>query len=280
MRDTSAFGSLPHQARVRDARRESRAFTRVLALILPLFAVYQALDLPIEEHAHDAAILNVARGVLFSAARADGSLFPRWVGTINAGLGGPLFQFYPPLTYLALDWLNLAGLPHPIGWRFLVAAAYLLAGTGAFALGLALSRRASGAVVCAALTVYSYPLVRDLFERGSPQGFAAALWPWALWGVVRVVQEPSGLRLAFAAGTWAAVILTHLVSAVIFLPVNGAIAVALYVSYGKRAALLPVLVLILGLALQTVIPVRYLGRRYLVARFKDCVDKVVTHVRH
>jgi hypothetical protein len=59
-------------------------FYWILAILLPLFLVYQALAIPIEEYAYDAAEVHIYRGVVYSAARADGVLYPRWVQPINA----------------------------------------------------------------------------------------------------------------------------------------------------------------------------------------------------
>ncbi|MCL4458865.1 MAG: hypothetical protein M1136_09960 [Chloroflexi bacterium] len=151
-------------------RYERPIFSWILAVLLPIFAVYPALVHPVEEHAYDAATCHIYRSVVFSAARADGWLYPRWVQPINAGLGGPLFSFYPPMVYFFMDALHDLGVPHPLAWRFIVALALLAASTGMFSLGLSLFKRADVALVCAASLTYSPYLLRDLFERGSPKG--------------------------------------------------------------------------------------------------------------
>lgn len=60
-----------------------RAVIWLLVLLLPAFAAYPALLQPIEEHSYDAATFHVPRGVLFSAAREEGSGYPRWVQPIS-----------------------------------------------------------------------------------------------------------------------------------------------------------------------------------------------------
>src|SRR5579859_4636905 len=107
-------------------------YSWLLALLIPAFAVQIALANPIEEHAYDAAAFHVYRGVIFSDALRDGGLYPRWVMPINGGLGGPLFSFYSPLAYYVMDALNRIGLPHPIGWRVLVALGLITASTGMY----------------------------------------------------------------------------------------------------------------------------------------------------
>ena len=201
------------------AQFKRSAFSWALAVLLPIFALYPALTSRIEEHAYDAAMFHVYRGVVFSAARADGWLYPRWVQSINAGLGGPLFSFYSPLVYWLMDGLYRLGLPHPLAWRVLVALALCLASTGAFGLALGLFRRADAALVSAVAWAYAPGLLGELFERGSPQGLAMAAYPWLLWALLALVERPSGLHLAMASACWAAIILLHNVAALLLLPV-------------------------------------------------------------
>ena len=194
------------------------AFSWLLALLLPSFAVYLALTWPIEEIAYDAAAIHIPRSVVFSSSRADGWVIPRWTSEMNAGLGSPVFSFYSPLPYLLMDLLDRLGIPHPIGWRLLVALALALASAGAFGLGLALAGRADVALAAAAGFAYAPYLLQELFERGSPQGMAIGLAPWVLWGLYRLWERPTGLRLALAAAAWACLILVHNLTAILLAP--------------------------------------------------------------
>lgn len=199
--------------------RSPRFFAWLLALLLPIFAVYPALFNAIEEHAYDAAEFHIFRGVVWSAARAEGTFYPRWVHSINGGLGGPLFEFYSPLSYFLMDSLNQLGIPHTIGWRILTALALFAASTGMFGLGLALFKRADVALLSAAIFMYNAYLLRDLFERGSPQGFTVALLPWLLWLLLRSAEKLSPIRIALPAFCFAAMILLHNATALLLMPV-------------------------------------------------------------
>ncbi|MFN2243843.1 MAG: 6-pyruvoyl-tetrahydropterin synthase-related protein [Anaerolineae bacterium] len=237
------------------------AFSWLLVILLPTPAICTALLSPIEEHSYDAATFHVYRGVVFSSARAEGILYPRWVQPINAGLGGPLFSFYSPLSYYAMDVLHAVGIPHPVAWRILVALALVVASAGVFVLVLSLFDNATGALAAAALYVYSYPLLREFFERGSPQGFALALYPWALFALVCVVKRPNGLRLGLAALAWAVLILTHNLSAFFLIPVSGLVALLLAYQHGWKALGRAVLVLGSGFLLAGVFLVPFLVER-------------------
>ena len=216
---------------------------------MPLFAVFPALLQPIEEHAHDAAVLHIYRSVVFSAARADGWWFPAWVQPINAGLGGPLFALYPPLEYYLIDGLHALGLPHTLAFRGLTALALLIASTGAFGFALALGARVPGALAAAATYTYAFPLLHDLLERGSPQGIAVALYPWALWSSLRCLTAPNGRRLALAALSWALILLSHNLSTAFLLPTFGLLALILARRRGWSALWQAILILAFGLGL-------------------------------
>ena len=107
---------------VPDAKRLVQTLAWVwLALVLAAFAIYPALTQNVGAHAYDAGAEHVPRGVAFSQAVTDGILLPRWSQFLHWGLGSPLFTFLPPLPYQAMDILSRLGIPHPVGWRLLIA---------------------------------------------------------------------------------------------------------------------------------------------------------------
>jgi hypothetical protein len=236
----------------------------LLVVILSLFVVLPALIQPIEEHAHDAAILHIYRSAVFSSARADGWWFPVWVQPINAGLGGPLFALYPPLEYYILDGLHMLGLPPTLAYRVLTALALLAASTGAFGFTLALGARAPGALAAAAHYTYAFPLLHDLLERGSPQGIAVSLYPWALWSSLRFLSAPTGRRLALAALSWALILLSHNLSMAFLLLPFGLLSLLLAWQKGRSVLWQAALILVFGLALTAFSVFAFLDGRQFV----------------
>jgi len=230
-----------------------------LALALTLFAAYPALAYPIEEYAHDAATIHVYRGVVFSAARADGCLYPRWVDPINGGLGGPLFSFYPPLLYFAMDSLKSLGVPHTLAWRVIVAVSLLAASSGTFTLALALFKRADIALACSVCFTYSPNLLQNLFDRGSPQGMAFALVPWLLWTLLRLARHPCGRRFGLVSLCWAIIILLHTVTALLLLPIAGVFLLYLALRHNLRNSAVCLLALVVGLLLTSFYVVPFLA---------------------
>ena len=225
------------------------SFYWILASLLPIFAVYQALAFPIEEYGYDTAEFHIYRAVVYSDARADGWLYPRWVQPINAGLGGPFFSLYPPLAYSLMDVLHVVGISIPMSWRILVALALMAGSIGMFGLATKLVKRADIALASAAVFVYSGYLLRDLFERGAPSGIALALFPMMLWLLIRFVESPSGLRLLLAALCLAAIILIHSQTAFLLAPLAGLVILFLWFQDGIKYAAKALIPLFAGVLL-------------------------------
>ena len=244
-----------------------------MAFLLAIFAVYPALAHPIEEYAQDAAAFHVYRGVVFTAARADGLLFPRWAPAINAGLGGPLFAFYAPMVYYLMDALHALGIAHPLAWRLITALALLAGAAGMFGLALRLFRRADVALVCSVAFTYAPHLLKDLFERGSPQGLPVVLYPWMLWALLRLAERPSGRRLAVASACWAVMLLLHTAAALWLVPVIGLFLLYVALRVGRRPIWICIAALAAGLLLVSffLVPLA-LERQYVQAERNHAAD--------
>ena len=241
-----------------------QVFSWTLALLLSLFAALTALVYPIENYAVDAAIYHVYRAVIFAAGQADGYLYPRWAPVINGGLGGPLFLFYSPGVYAWMVFLNKLGIPFALTWRVVIALTFVLASAGTFSLGLAIFRRADVALASAALYTYSPYLLRELFERGSPQGIAIALYPSVLLAFWALAERPVGIWLTFASMVWAGLILIHHVGALMFLPVLILWLGFVSLKKGGRASLPMALALINGLLLSAFFLIPLAAERWAV----------------
>ncbi len=206
------------------------------------FIVHAALTHPIEEVAHDAAVAHIYRAVVFSEVISEGVLYPRWAQSLHLGLGGPLFTFQPPLPYYALDFLYRLGIPHPFGWRVLMAGGFLVAAAGMYLLVHHLTGRRWPATVAAIAYVYAPYVIRNAFDRGSNEAFSTFLYPWVLWGLFRVAARPSARRFLVATLLWAACIGSHVLGPLMLAPVAGLAALTLAWRYRTVAPLLALLV--------------------------------------
>jgi hypothetical protein len=189
-----------------------------LCALLLSFALLPALTRNIAALAYDAAMEHVPRGVVFSKAISDGGLYPRWTQWLHWGLGSPLFTFQPPLPYYGLDLLHRLGIPHPLGWRLLIALGLLAAFAGTYLLVRTVTGQRWPALVAAVAYLYAPYVLRNSLERGSNEAYGMFLYPWVLWGLIWVARKPSAGRFAIATLLWAACIASHVLAPLVLLP--------------------------------------------------------------
>ncbi|MBI3960072.1 MAG: hypothetical protein HY328_14765 [Chloroflexi bacterium] len=215
----------------------------LLLALVSAVAVATALTTNLGVYAHDAAAEHIPRGLLFSGAISEGNLYPAWVQFLHVGLGSPLFTFQPPLPYYGLDLLARLGLAHPLGWRVLIGGGLLVAFLGAFSLAHITTGRRWAALAAATAYLYAPYVLRNALERGSNEAFGMFLYPWVLWGLLRLAQSPTAGRFVVAALIWAASIGMHVLAPLMLAPV--ALLVALVAGWRWRTAT-PLLALLVG----------------------------------
>jgi hypothetical protein len=212
-----------------------------LSVVLLSLALVPALTQNIAALAYDAAMEHVPRGVVFSQAISEGVLYPRWTQYLHWGLGSPLFTFQPPLPYYGLDLLYRLGIPHPLGWRLLIALGLVAAFAGTYLLVRAVTGQRWPAIVAAVAYLYAPYVLRNSLERGSNEAYSVFLYPWVLWGLIWVVRSrqesgtsrPSAGRFTIATLLWAACIASHVLAPLILLPF--ALALAAYLAWRYRS---------------------------------------------
>ena len=188
----------------------------IVLLLAPV--LYTALAQDIGAVAYDAALQHIDRGVVFSKIISEGVLYPRWAQVLHWGLGSPLFTFQPPLPYYGMDLFYRLGIPHPLGWRFLVATGYILAFVGAYLLVYEVTSRKWPAVVAAVAFVYAPYVLRNALERGSNEAYSMFLYPLVLWSLLWLAKRPTGGRFLVAVLAWAACIGSHVLGPLMLAP--------------------------------------------------------------
>jgi hypothetical protein len=236
------------------ARSDTAAPDRIrwawLLSLLAAFAIYPALSQNIGALAYDAATVHIYQGAVYSAAVSEGHLYPRWVQFLHLGLGSPIFTFRTPLAYAGMDLLSRLGLPHPVGWRVLMALGLLAASVGTYLLVTELTRRKWAGVLAAVAFLYAPYVLRNAFERGSPEAFGTFLYPWVLWALLRLAKCPTGGRFLLASALWAGCIAAHVLAPLMLAPF--ALLVAVILAWRYRTAS-PFLALLAGGLLTTFI---------------------------
>lgn len=165
----------------------------------------------------------------FSAALADGVIYPRWIDTANGGLGAPVFLYYPPLAFVLAS-----GFKGLLGSSLAALKASLLLSQGLLFAGCVFWFRSrldrSTALLLAALVVLSpVILIPSLLFTMPAAALSLAIAPWLLAGLDRCGEVTAARCLTLALLT-AALLLAHLPTALsMLLPIA-----ALLASQGRR----------------------------------------------
>ncbi len=199
----------------------SRALRRldlnlVLVWLLALPATMPLIQ-PTIPHSAD-GLLHLYRLVTLDHAIRQGALFPRWLPDLAYGYGLPLFVFYAPLSYYTTEALNLLGLSHLGAVNASFALALLLSGAGAY-LFVKDGFGSKAGVLAGVAYVYAPYQLFNVLARGSlPAAWAGALFPFAFWSLGRLIRVGKPGYLPLSAVTCAAVLLSHNISSLLFLP--------------------------------------------------------------
>jgi len=222
---------------------------------------------------------------MFDMSVRDGAWFPRWAADMVFGYGYPLWIILAPIPFFIGEACILVGAD-------VVSAVKITDGLALFFSALTMymfARRALGdkhaALVAAVAYVYvPYHLV-DLYVRGAQAELVAFVFPpLILWAFHRLASELDARSIAFAALSYAGIVLSHIQTAVFVTPIVGAYLLFLLLRppraprntfYVLRFTLCTTLALALALALTAIFtaPIlfeqRYLRSDALIDGFFD-----------
>jgi hypothetical protein len=188
----------------------------VLLLTVPAMAVLAAPGYFF--NAHDARH-SVFFLVEFDQAIRDGALWPVWSPDQAVGFGYPLWLLYAPLAYYVAEVFHLLGLGFTAAVKATWALGFLVGALGVYRLARRWWGPGAGLVASLAYTYAPYHLVQ-IYVRAALAEFIALAWfPWVLLAFVDLWEAPRPRRVALAGLALGALMLTHTVSTLIFVPV-------------------------------------------------------------
>ncbi len=153
----------------------------------------------------------------FAHLLRQGVWFPRWAPDLAYGFGYPLFNYYPPLTYYLGALLHAVGLTFAHSLLGVYLLAWALAVTGAYAAAHDRWGDPAGLLAAAANGLSPYLYFNALARGALPETLGLGLLPWVLWAAGRLTPGKP-LRLVTAALLFAALTLTHFLTAFLALP--------------------------------------------------------------
>ena len=204
----------------------------LLMLCLPAFWPM----LPVAAWASHDVLHHVFRIASFDAGIRSGTLFPRWADALGFGYGFPVTHYYAPLAYGVAELFHLAGAGILDSIKLVYALGFILSAFGMYDWARSVLCPRAAVLAAAAYVYYPYHIA-DMYMRGTLTEFMAlALLPFIMLEARRLVCGPGKVVfVAIRLALWlAALILTHNLTAFLFLPV-----VIFYVSAQALAAAEP-----------------------------------------
>ncbi|MBI5876347.1 MAG: hypothetical protein HZB53_01750 [Chloroflexi bacterium] len=203
-------------------RIDGLALVLVVALCVP--ALWPLLSVPAWQ-SHD-GLHHIFRIAAFVDGLRGGELYPRWADGLGFGYGFPVTHYYAPLAYYLVAALNLGGISILDGIKLAYALGIIATALGMFLFARRTLGPIASLVAAVAYAYYPYHLA-DITMRGTLTEFMAlALLPPLAWSAERIAEPAAarlGGRIVVFALLLAALVLTHNLTAFLFLP-----ALALY----------------------------------------------------
>lgn len=154
------------------------------------------------------------------AALAAGQFPARWMPDAAYGYGFPFFSYYASLPYYLAALFKLYGFSFVLSLKLTQLSALLVAAAGAYAWARALSRSPAQALLASAAYTFAPFHLVNLYARGDSLSelWAMAWYPLILWRAHRCQASLSFLNALTLALCVGGLILTHNISALIFMP--------------------------------------------------------------
>ena len=142
----------------------------------------------------------------FAAELARGVLYPRWLPNSDAGLGTPVFYFYPPIAFYLTSAFQLAGLSNYASLIAVFGVAFVVSGIACWHW---LRGRANHPLPAAAFFMAApYHLFNYTDRAALAESLATAMIPIVAMGLRRIAEGRKGQ--IFTALAYGAMIGTHL----------------------------------------------------------------------
>ena len=169
------------------------------------------------------SLFLVQRTYELAASIRSGAVPAQWMSLAAYGLGYPFFSYYAAFPYYLAAALDLAGAGVLWGVKLAQLGGILIAGAAMYALVRRMgAARGAALLASAAYTFAPFHLI-NVYVRGDSlsEFYALAFYPVILYALLRLEQQPSARNVALMAVSYALLMLTHNISALIFTPLVG-----------------------------------------------------------
>ena len=165
---------------------------------------------------HD-GIIHVMRLAHFDDALRKGQFPVRWLPTWMAGYGSPVFNYIWPLPYYAGSFLHVIGFSFETAVQIIFLLGFISSGLFFYIFINEILDDRLAALVGSVFYLWAPYRFTNIFVRGALGEATAMLYlPLMFWLVVRVHKRQSTFYSNILAITWALLILTHNIMAIVF----------------------------------------------------------------
>jgi uncharacterized membrane protein len=195
-----------------------------------------------------------------------GVFYPRLFPDFAFGYGHAVLNYYSPLTYYVAQLFHMLGGGYVLSIKLTFALGFLLSALFMYLYAREIVGRFPAIVAAGVYTYFPYHLA-DTYLRGAlAEAFAFVFMPLCLWAVHRLITKGRARYLVLLSLSFAGLILTHNLTALMFTPVLlGYVLLLWYLTRRTRETLLSLVSLALGVLLDgfywlpVLLETRYVG---------------------
>jgi hypothetical protein len=182
---------------------------------------------------HDGAF-HYFRVAAMRHALQDGALFTRYLPDLAFGYGYPFFNYRAALSYYLALALYLTGLALPVALNLVYVLGIVGSALTAYLLARDLFGPQAGVVAAVAYAYAPYQFLDALLRANMPEAAALPLLPLILWAFRRLALTGHRRWFLFSTGSLAALLLTHNISSLLFVPLLLAYLAVLWLVYRRE----------------------------------------------
>jgi len=214
----------------------------IVVIVFSVFTVLPFLKsgfFPIHDDTQVARVYEMAKGL------ADGMLPVRWSADLGYGFGYPVFNFYDPLPYYVGGIIENAGFNALLATKAMMVLGVMLAGISMYLFTKEFWGK-SGGILSALFYMYAPYHALDIYVRGDVAEFwAYAFIPLIFYSLLKL-HKSEGLKfMALGAFSYAALIISHNLTALMATPFILGFAILLFLG-NKKTAKYVLVTIILG----------------------------------
>ena len=181
---------------------------------------------------HDGAF-HYFRVTAMRHALQNGLLFTRYLPDLAFGYGYPFFNYRAPLSYYLALALYLTSMPLPLALNLVYVLSIVGSALTAYLLARDLFGPQAGLVAAVAYAYAPYQFLDALLRANMPESVALPLLPLVLWAFRRLALTGHRRYLLVSVGSLAALLLTHNISSLLFVPFLAAYLTVLWLVYRR-----------------------------------------------